>query len=128
MSTYDHTITLAVPLADYDIATLIGRAFDPDTGGAESFAITRATDSNGVIYAVTNTPCTAEFSAQSQYILANPATLNAAITADYATRWPDLTKPTVAQVERFASIALLVVDGGLDEALESVGLTRVLSE
>lgn len=121
---YDHTITIAVPMTDYDIATIVGRAFDPDLGGAESFAIIRATDSQNTEYAVTHTPCTEEFAGQSQYLLANPAALHAAISADYASRWTEMTAPTLVQVERFTAVALLAVDAGLDDALSSMGLTR----
>lgn len=49
----------------------------------------------------------AKFSAQVPYLLANPAALHAAVSADYARRWPDLIPPTLADCEAFCAGASL---------------------
>ena len=104
---YDHTITLRLPMALYDIASKIGRAFDPDSGGAASFRRDAVGYENELpVYAdtiSTRAPCTAAFYAQAQVMLSDPAMLHAAVSQDYATRWPDLTPPTLAECESFIS-------------------------
>lgn len=52
-------------------------------------------------------PCTAEFKAQAQAMLSDPALLHYAVTADYAARWPDHTPPTLAECEAFVTALTL---------------------
>ena len=47
--------------------------------------------------------CTARFKAQADYLLEHPADLFAFVAQDYATRWPDLVPPTLAECEAFCS-------------------------
>ena len=101
---YDHTITLTIPASLYDIACAISRAMDPDSGGAASYGPrTRMVDDVEVTpdTYTTSAPCTQEFYAQAQAMLSDPAMLFAAVSQDYATRWPDLTAPTLAECESF---------------------------
>jgi hypothetical protein len=72
----------------------IGRALDPDTGGADSWTLEGDT-------ITTSTPCTEAFYDQAQAMLADPALLYGAVSADYSARWSDLTPPTLSDCEAF---------------------------
>jgi hypothetical protein len=98
MSNYSErlSITLSADLAE--IAAKIGRALDPDVGGESSFV----TSEDGLTIS-TSTPCTPEFKAQSEYLLANPEALHAAVSADYLARWGDMTPPTLAECQAFCA-------------------------
>ena len=95
---YDHTLTLKLPALLADVASSIGRAMDFDTGGERSFQLSE--DEQTIS---TSTPCTAEFYAQAQAMLADPALLHQAVAADYAARWSDLTPPTLADCQLFVA-------------------------
>lgn len=111
MSNYTERLTITVPASLADIAEKIGRAMDPDTGGERSFSRT-VTGYNGEdpIYGdtlVCSTPCVPEFKAQAQLMLADPAMLHYAVSADYAARWPDHEPPTLAECEQFIAALTL---------------------
>lgn len=55
----------------------------------------------------TTTPCVPAFAAQALAMASNPAMLHYAVTADYATRWPDLIPPTLTECEAFCAGASL---------------------
>ena len=109
MSNYTERMTITVPLELEEITSAIGRAMDPDVGGHKSFARTvlgYEADGETPIYGDTlycSTPCTAEFKAQAQAMLSDPAMLHYAVSADYAARWPDLTAPSLADCTLFIS-------------------------
>lgn len=94
-----------------DIAAAVGRALDPDAGGASSFArtITGYTDegmSSVPIYGDTircETPCQPQFKAAADAMLADTTgtMLHGAVSADYARRWPDLDCPTLEDCAAF---------------------------
>ena len=105
---YDTTLSIKLPAALADIAAMIGRALDPDSGGERSFTrIVTGTDAEGKpIYGdtiSTTTPCTTAFKTQAEAMLANPALLHGAVSADYAKRWADLVPPTLAECESFCA-------------------------
>lgn len=95
---YTHKITITIPATFAATAAMIGRALDPDRGGADSFRPVEGTANISV-----TTPCTEAFAAQVPAMLANPALLYGAVTADYAARWADLTPPTLAECEAFCA-------------------------
>lgn len=107
MNRYTQTLTLTLPYTPElaAIAASIGRALDPDNGGAESFSRdVISTEGDVPVYGDTlrcSTPCTAEFYVQALVMLANPALLHGAVAQDYAARWADMTPPTLAEVEQF---------------------------
>lgn len=101
---YTETLTITIPAELYDVACSISRALDPDVGGAHSFG-PRLDDASQY---TTTTPCTPAFRAQALAMLADPAMLHAAVSADYAARWPDLTPPTLAECKAFCAGALVV--------------------
>jgi hypothetical protein len=107
------TLTLPYSPEMADIASKIGRGMDVDVGGAHSFnrsIIGYEADGETPIYGDTltcTTGCTAQFKQQAMAMMADPALLHGAVAADYATRWPDLTPPTLAECEGF--VAELVV-------------------
>jgi hypothetical protein len=97
----------------------VARALDPDVGGAESFGPRLRADDDGVEYApdsyTTTTPCVPAFAQQALAMASNPAMLHYAVTADYATRWPDLTPPTLAECEAFCVWAVITTTGVTDD-------------
>lgn len=98
MSTYNHTLSITLPANLADIAASISRALDPDSGGDKSW-----TASEDSLTISTSTPCTAEFYAQAQFMLLNPDALHAAVSADYAARWPDFTPSTLVECQAFCA-------------------------
>ena len=118
---YDATLTITVPAALYDTACAIARSLDPDSGGAASYGPRTLMTEQGVSYIpetyTTSAPCASEFKAQAIAMLADPAMLHYAVTADYAARWADLTPPTLAECVEFCAGAVVAVavdqtDGG----------------
>ena len=101
MTAYNHTLTLRLPAAMLPIASSISRALDPDVGGDRSFTLSE----DGLTIS-TSTPCTEEFFLQAQAMLTDPAMLHYAVSQDYATRWPDLTAPTLAECEAFIAAVI----------------------
>ena len=93
---YDNWLTITVPLAQAASAAKIGKAFDPDVGGEISF-----TEIEGEL--VCSTPCTSAFKDQALALMSDPVALHQACLADYASRWPELTSPTLAECEEFIS-------------------------
>ena len=95
---YDATLSISLPAALAPIAAAIGRALDPDSGGADSFTL--SADSLTIS---TSTPCTSAFAQQAGYMLGHPEALHAAVSADYAARWADLVPPTLAECQAFCA-------------------------
>jgi len=104
MTAYSHTLSLRLPASLLPIAQAISRAMDVDVGGYDSWQI----DGDTII---TSTPCTSEFYDQAMAMLADPALLHAAVSADYSARWSDLTPPTLSDCEAF--IAGVIPDMGI---------------
>jgi hypothetical protein len=105
---YDHTITLIVPLDALDIAKRVSRALDPDVGGYDAFQsrVTKA----GVEFASYSTSCVASFAQNAAMLLAIPEELYAMVSADYASRWPDLECPTLEECTALCSVIECYVD------------------
>jgi hypothetical protein len=107
---YTETFTLIIQPDLIDVGRAITRALDPDVGGAESWTPLPADpanpDSEITGYTV-STPCVPEFKAQAEAMLAAPALLHGAVSADYAARWPDLTPPTLEECEAFCAGAVV---------------------
>ena len=95
---YDATLSIGLPAELADIAAAIGRALDPDVGGADSFTLSE----DGLTIS-TSTPCTSAFAQQAAYMLGHPEALHAAVSADYAARWADLVPPTLEECEQFCA-------------------------
>ena len=96
MNIYTNTFKLSVPLELADLANASGRPIDQDSGGADSFH-----EVDGVL--VCETLCTEGFYLQAQAMLADPALLHYAVTADYAARWADMTPPTLDECTLFVN-------------------------
>lgn len=95
---YSETLTITLPASLANIAASIARSLDPDVGGEYSFQPSEDGDTISC-----TTPCEPHFLAQAQYMIAHPEALFAAVAADYATRWPDLIAPTLAECTLFCS-------------------------
>lgn len=126
---WTHRMLIACPLDLLDQAAAIGRALDPDVGGAQSFAGVRAgPDSTTQTHAVCDVIVVTEFAGQAQAMLADPALLHAACAADYAMRWADLTPPSLADCEQFVSGSVIVIEPRgreLADVLAGAGLVLV---
>ena len=117
MTMWTHTIHIVLDATVPNIeaiASKIGRAFDPDSGGDKSFSRDYDVDMEGGITQLdtisTAAPCTAEFAAQAQYLMGHADRLFSATQHDYATRWPDLIAPTLEECGVFiAAITLFEV-------------------
>ena len=123
--TYDHRIVCIIPAPLTEIAAHVGRALDPDTGGAQSFGIAlSATGSAPATHYALDTPCDSEF-AQAAPRLLDAALLHGSICRDYAARWPDVETPAVETVAAFCNSCVLVVDSDLFTVLADNGLQIV---
>jgi hypothetical protein len=96
MSDYNEIISITLPADLAEIASKIGAAMDSDVGGHDSFSLS----ADGLTISTTAL-CTASYKAQADYLLEHPADLFAFVSQDYATRWPDLVPPTLAECEQF---------------------------
>jgi len=94
--TYSERLTITLPSALADIAASIARSLDPDVGGEFSF---QASEDGSTISCTT--PCEPQFKAQAEYMMLHPEALHAAVVVDYASRWPDLVAPTLAECVAF---------------------------
>lgn len=125
MTTYTHNIVCIIPVPLNEIAAHVGRALDPDTGGAESFGI--ALSANGktpVTHYVLDTLCDSEFAQAAPWLL-DAVLLHGSICRDYALRWPDVDPPTVEAVTTFCAGCVLVVDSDLFTVLADQGLQTI---
>ena len=95
---YSETLTITLPSELADIAASIARSLDPDVGGEYSFQPSE----DGKTISCT-TPCEPLFKARAEYMMAHPEALHAAVSADYATRWPDLIAPTLDECRMFCN-------------------------
>jgi hypothetical protein len=112
----------------YAQGSAIAAAFDPDTGGAESFSIIRATDAQGNVYAACHAGCSDIFPNTCTALMMDANALKAAVDADYAARFSNLTPPTLADCQAFILGAKIVPDCGLVAGLASIGMTRTIPQ
>jgi hypothetical protein len=106
---YDAIVTIVVPAALAATASAVGRAMDPDVGGAQSFRhpVTGYANDGSLIFDLTEltctTACTSTFQAAALQMLADATgrALYAYVSADYSTRWPGLTPPTLSDCAAF---------------------------
>ena len=107
MKIYNHTIAIKLPFSLADIAAKVGKALDDDVGGEHNFhRDILSFDGENPIYGdtiSTNVMVTADFKAQSDYMMEHPEALFAACAADYATRWTTLTPPTLEECQLFVA-------------------------
>lgn len=108
---YTQTLTITIPSNLYEIGCAIGRALDPDTGGHLSYGSKTRVNEDNVEYIPetysTSTPCTFEFYENAFIFLSIPSVLHNLVANDYEARWPDLTPPTMEEVELFCSQVIL---------------------
>lgn len=104
---YTERLVVVIPPNILEIGRSITRALDVDVGGAESWTPVRDDSGSSIVSYVADTPCTPEFKAQAEVMLADPALLHQAVAADYAVRWTDLTPPTLNDCQLFCSSAVV---------------------
>lgn len=98
----------------YQIGYAISLALNPDKGLTNNFGAEFVPDSEGnmvrpEVYTTYDFPCSDAFAATAQALAADPAKMHAAVTADYAQRWPDLTPPTLEQCAVFCGAVSVAV-------------------
>lgn len=101
MSAYNQVISITLPAELLLIASAISRSLDPDVGGYDSWVLSE----DGLTIS-TSTPCTEAFATQAMYMLTHPEALHAAVSADYAARWVDMTPPTLADCRAFCEAVI----------------------
>lgn len=101
MTIYTETLSITVPVALASVASKIGRALDPDVGGADSFHADPGGETVSVI-----TPCTPAFKQSTIHMLENPQEAFEFCQSDYAQRWPELAPPRRDDVLEFCSVAI----------------------
>lgn len=115
-----------------DKANAIARSMDPDVGGAESFSSVRATDANAAEFVICDVWVREHFATQANAMLHNAALLHGACAADYESRWPDLTAPTLAECTQFITLSAIHIEPRSDKPLADVlaplGLTLAPSK
>lgn len=141
MTQYTHFVTLAIPAGDADIlatAKACSKALDPDVGGEFAFDLQAQTTGQDILDAdgnpqpnpsagtqdwiVYGSPVTEHTSQAIQYFQATPAALQAAVTADYTNRWPDLTPPTLGECQAFCDAVLISTEQGTLAGMAELGL------
>ena len=119
---YDHHAICIIPAPLTEIAAHVGRALDPDTGGAQSFGTAlSATGKEPVTHYALDTHCDSEFAAAAPWLL-DADLLHGSICRDYAIRWTDVEPPTIEAVATFCADCVLVVDSDLCTMLADTGL------
>lgn len=125
MGKYTSSIFVAVPEALLPIAPPIAQAFDPDTGGAKSFDVIRATKA-GTVYAICYTPATEQTANGLNYFMATPGALHQFVANDFATRWPEAVCPTLEECEAFRAAIQVKTGLGIGDALNQLGMVLVV--
>ena len=108
MSDYSATLTVTVPISQRETGKRISRALDQDVGGYEAFgqfldAAMQPCLEADAIYTTYSSPCSQELAGSLDYLIANPAALQAMVAADYAARWTEFEAPTLAECEAFCA-------------------------
>lgn len=99
---YTHTMTVTVPESLIPVAKKLSKAFDEDSGGDLAFETTTYCS-----------PITSHLAQAAEYLLADAAALHASVCADYASRWPDIEPPALAEVEQFCTNAVIEINEGI---------------
>jgi hypothetical protein len=97
---YDRTLTLTLPNNLLNIARMVSQALDPDTGGADSWHSSGTEESPTISM---TTLCTKPFYQTAQLMMLDSSLLYQECTADYATRWLNMTGPTQDECNIFVS-------------------------
>lgn len=109
------TICITIPgtAEMHAIGYAISRALNPDRGDNNNFGPEFRPDADGnlvrpEVYTTFDFPCSESFAATAQALAADANLMHAAVCADYAQRWPELTPPTLEQCEAFCAAVEIV--------------------
>lgn len=106
-------LKITIPVSLRDIAGRISRALDSDTGGAQvfDFCDDSTRDEDGEIVTPARLAWTIIQSsdpyAERLTRFRHARDLHDFVVADYATRWPELQAPTLAECETFLAAATI---------------------
>lgn len=128
--TYSHTVTIIIPAAIIDSANRIARAFDPDTGGLNTFGSANLSTTGQVpaTHCITHTWARQEFVDLISGVNAGTLSLKTLVDDAYATRWPEGTAPTQQECDTFWADAVIEIDEDWRAALEGQGLNLIVAE
>lgn len=116
----DYRVTVTVPVEQAATASAVGRALDIDVGGADSFVpVYDAYDSQGrpvgqPASLQAQTWASEAFAQMFAYLIASPHGLYMAVSADYESRWPELTPPDLPAIEAFCQAACMTIKPPLE--------------
>lgn len=119
MTIYTHTIVCTIPAPLNAIGAAVARMLDPDTGGAESFAIKLSkTGKAPATHLAMSMPCSEGDYLAAPYLLGDSAMLLSSIERDNDTRWPESEPPTIKQIESFVAGVVFEIPDGLVRIVE----------
>ena len=104
MIAYDHLVIVTVPASLGEVAAAVGRALDPDVGGAESFVPQPDGTLRAAAWSVR------EYAQALPYLLADPVVLHATVELDYRQRWSVLDPPCLSDIKEFCRVAKMAID------------------
>ena len=133
MSTWTHSITLIIPIAQQIVAKEISRAFDPDIGGYDAYESYLSLNGNEPsTHCIYSTPCEQSFFDNVQFlnnseiaIETRSGALKQMVDADYAERWLEFTAPSLADCQSFLNNVQVYYDTNWDDALQDAGLQAI---
>ena len=110
------TICITIPgtAEMYAIGYAISLALNPDKGETNNFGPEFVPDADGnmvrpEVYTTYEFPCSENFAATAQALASDAQLMYATVTSDYASRWPDMTPPTLSDCEAFCAAVTIVV-------------------
>ena len=124
MSKYTTNSIVAVPVALRDLANKVAAGFWNDIGDDHSFDSSIALDSGNNEWAVCSTPCDEQFADSILYLQQAPANLHQVLSYVLPRDWPNMTVPTLAEVDQFCSNVKVSSHKPYAEVLAEWGMTQ----
>lgn len=115
------TICITIPgtAEMHAIGYAISLALNPDKGETNNFGPEFVPDADGnmvrpEVYTTYDFPCSEAFAATAQALASDAQLMYTTVTADYASRWPDITPPTEEECQKFCKAVQITVKSGSD--------------
>lgn len=124
MSKYTTNSIVAVPVALRDLANKVAAGFWNDIGDDRSFDSLIVLDAINAEWAVCSTPCDEQFADSILYLQQAPANLHQVLSYVLPRDWPNMTVPTLAEVDQFCSNVKVSSHKPYAEVLAEWGMTQ----
>ena len=124
MPKYTTNAIIAVPVSIRGLANKVAAGFWNDIGDDHSFDSLIALDASNAEWAVCSTPCDEQFTDSILYLQQAPANLHQVLSYVLPRDWPNLTVPTLAEVEQFCSNVKVSSREPYAEVLAEWGMTQ----